>query len=256
MRVLLTNDDGVHADGILAFAVALAADGHDLLVAAPLEEMSGSAAALGPGHMTGVRVETLVLPELGETVPVYGVDGPPGMCVMAAHLGAFGDRPDVVASGINHGGNTGRSVLFSGTVGAALAAANFGMKGVAVSLQLSSPMHFDTAAAIGCAAVRWVEHANRGTVLNVNVPARRIEEIEGVEVGRLAPFGVVHTVLAGRGDDYLELTLQDTEHDLDPDTDTMLVARGFVAVNAIVGPRAVDPSDVTDALEEVVRRSR
>lgn len=255
MRILVTNDDGVHAEGIMALATALVKDGHDVVVAAPLDDMSGSAAALGPGHASGVRVEALVLPELGETVPVFGVEGPPGMCVMAAHLEAFGPRPDVVASGINHGSNTGRSVLFSGTVGAALAAANFGLKGVAVSVKSSDPWHFDTASQFGAAAVAWVESAPRGTVLNVNVPALPLAEVRGVRSGRLAPFGVVRTVLEGREHDRLRLVLRETDEKLADDTDTMLVHAGFVSVNAILGPRTTDPGDVVAALEPVVRRS-
>jgi 5'-nucleotidase len=250
--VLVTNDDGVHAQGILALATALVKDGHDVVVAAPFDDASGSAAALGPGHMSGVRVEALVLPDLGETVPVFAVDGPPGMCVMAAHLEAFGARPEVVASGINHGSNTGRSVLFSGTVGAALAAANFGLKGVAVSVKASEPWHFETAGVFGAAAVTWIESAARGTVLNVNVPARPIHEVAGVRVGRLAPFGVVRTVLEGRDHDRIHLVLRDTDEKLADDTDTMLVTNGFVSVNALVGPRAVDPGDAPRVLESVL----
>src|SRR5687767_4978848 len=112
MRVLVTNDDGVHAPGILALAAALVEADHDVIVAAPLEDMSGSGAALGPGHASGVRVEHLRLDGLHEAVRVVGVEGPPGMAVMAGHLGAFGERPDLVCSGINYGPNTGRSILF------------------------------------------------------------------------------------------------------------------------------------------------
>lgn len=252
MRVLVTNDDGVHAAGILALATALVKEGHDVVVAAPLEDMSGSAAALGPGHASGVRVEALVLPEFDETVPVFGVDGPPGLCVMVAHLEAFGPRPDVVASGVNHGSNTGRSVLFSGTVGAALAAANFGLKGVAVSVKASEPWFFDTAAAFGASAVSWIASAAEATVLNVNVPALPVADVLGVRAGRLAPFGVVRTVLEGREHDRLHLVLRETDDELADDTDTALVNSGYVSVNALVGPRAVDPGDVVRALGEVL----
>lgn len=256
-RVLVTNDDGVHAPGILAFAIALAEVGHDVVVAAPLDDRSGSAAALGPGHTSGLRVERLELDGLAD-VPVYGLDGPPGMCVMAAHLGAFGDRPDLVASGINLGGNTGRSILFSGTVGAALAAVNFGLRGVAVSQSLSEPWRIETGTAYGVAAVAWTLEAPRGSILNVNVPNLPIEEIRGVRSGKLAPFGVVRTVLEGEVDGHLLLTLKETDEELAPDTDTSLVNAGFVSVNALVGPRAVDHGDAVETLggvQEAVRRA-
>ncbi|HEX2850752.1 MAG TPA: 5'/3'-nucleotidase SurE [Acidimicrobiales bacterium] len=247
MRVLVTNDDGVHEPGIVALAAAIAEAGHDVVVAAPLTDMSGSGAALGPGHSSGVKVEKLVLPDLRE-VPVFGVDGPPGLCVMAAHLGAFGDRPEMVASGINPGGNTGRSVLFSGTVGAALAAANFGIDGVAVSLTTGDPWHVETASALGLAAVEWAAAAPGRTVLNVNVPNVPLEEVRGVRTGRLAPFGVVRTVLEGETDGVLHLVLRDTDEALAPDTDTVIVQQGYVSVNAIVGPRTVDCGDAPAAL--------
>jgi 5'-nucleotidase len=249
-RVLVTNDDGVHAPGILALAVALAEAGHEVTVAAPLEDMSGSGAALGPGHASGLRVERMQLDGLAD-VPVFGLDGPPGMCVMAAHLGAFGERPEIVASGINLGGNTGRSVLFSGTVGAALAAANFGLRGVAVSLSLGDPWLLESAAAYGAAAVGWMIGRPAGTVLNVNVPNLEIGSILGVRTGRLAPFGVVRTVFDGEVDGHLRLVLRETDEQLAPDTDTALVNAGYVSVNAIVGPRAVDAGDVVGALDAV-----
>jgi 5'-nucleotidase len=254
-RVLVTNDDGVHAVGILALAVALAKEGHDVVVAAPLEDFSGSGAALGPGHANGVRTERLEIPDLPD-VPIYGVDGPPGMCVMAAHLGAFGDRPDIIASGINLGGNTGRSILFSGTVGAALAGANFGLKGVAVSQSLGDPWEIETGAAFGAAAVAWALERPTGTVLNVNVPNLPVDQVRGVRSGRLAPFGVVRTVLEGEVDGHLQLVLRETEDELDPDTDTMLVNAGYVSVNALVGPRLADHGDIVEVLTGTVLGAR
>lgn len=253
-RVLVTNDDGVHAPGILALARALAEAGHDVTVVAPLEDFSGSGAALGPGHASGMRIERLELEGLPD-VPVVGLDGPPGLCVMAAHLGAFGERPDIVASGINLGGNTGRSVLFSGTVGAALAAANFGLKGVAVSQSLGEPWRIETGATFGVEAVAWALSQPVGTVLNVNVPNLPLDEVQGVRSGRLAPFGVVRTVFEGESEGRLLLTLQETKDELDPDTDTMLVKGGYVSVNALVGPRAVDAGDALATLAALVPKA-
>jgi 5'-nucleotidase len=256
MRVLVTNDDGVHAPGIHALAAAMVAAGHDVTVVAPLTDMSGSAAALGPGHASGIRIERLVIESLGETVPVIGLDGPPGMCVLAAQLGAFGDRPQLVVSGINVGNNTGRSVLFSGTVGAALAGARFGMSGVAVSITAGEPAHHETATAFATAAVAWLETAPRGTVLNVNVPNVPLADVRGVREGELAPFGVVRTVIEEQAEGYLTLVLQDTTEALDPNTDTMLVLDGFVAVNALEGPRAVESDGVVDAIERALLERR
>src|SRR4051794_35335379 len=130
MRVLVTNDDGVTAPGIRHLALAVAEAGHEVVVAAPLTDMSGSGAALGRLHIDDhIDVEAHRLEGL-EGVACYGVDGPPALAVLASRLGGFGEPCDVVLSGINPGANTGRATLHSGTVGAALTAANFGASGL------------------------------------------------------------------------------------------------------------------------------
>ncbi len=136
MKVLVTNDDGVESAGLHALVRALVDDGRDVVVAAPDRDMSGSGAAIGRIHVDEhIDAERVELPGL-PGVPAYAVDGPPGLCVLAARLGGFGDPPDMVVSGINPGCNTGRAVLHSGTVGAALTAANFGVRGLAVSIDV------------------------------------------------------------------------------------------------------------------------
>lgn len=138
MKVLVTNDDGIDAPGLHALAQALVADGRDVVVVAPARDMSGSGAAIGQVHLDqSIDARRVELPGL-DGVPAYALDGAPGLCVLAARLGGFGDPPDVVMSGINPGCNTGRAVLHSGTVGAALTAANFGVRGLAVSIDVVS----------------------------------------------------------------------------------------------------------------------
>jgi 5'-nucleotidase len=138
MKVLVTNDDGVGSAGLHALARALVAAGRDVVVVAPDRDMSGSGAAIGHIHADQhIDAERVELPGLAG-VPAYAVDGPPGLCVLAARLGGFGAVPDLVISGINPGCNTGRAVLHSGTVGAALTAANFGSRGLAVSIDVVS----------------------------------------------------------------------------------------------------------------------
>src|SRR5688500_8313189 len=144
MRILVTNDDGIHAAGLGVLARRLVAEGYDVLVAAPLGDRSGSGAASGPGHRgEGLAVEDVRLEGLAG-IPCCGREGPPALAVRTGRLGACGEPPEVVVSGINPGANTGRSVLHSGTVGAALTAANFGISGLAVSAGVSDPMHWDT----------------------------------------------------------------------------------------------------------------
>ena len=148
MRVLVTNDDGVESEGLHVLTAALAAAGLDVFVIAPNSDRSGTGAAIGlvhaDQHLDSQQVE---LPGCAG-IDAYAIDGPPGMCVIAGRLGAFGEPPDVVVSGINPGLNTGRAILHSGTVGAALTAQNFGGSGLAVSTELGDRWYWDTAARV------------------------------------------------------------------------------------------------------------
>ncbi len=132
-RLLLTNDDGVDSPGIHAIATALHDAGHEVVVAAPLDERSGWSA--GVGYMvdgTEFDVERREVPGRPE-IETWGVEGPPAFCVLTAMLETFGPRPDLVVSGSNIGLNLGRGVLQSGTVGGAMIAQNFGLSAMAIS---------------------------------------------------------------------------------------------------------------------------
>lgn len=251
-RILVTNDDGVRAPGIHVLTQALIHAGRDLVVAAPLDDRSGASASLMARYMDDILYEEVELERL-EGVPVYGIDGPPALAVLASRLGAFGEGPDLIASGINPGANTGRAVLHSGTVGAALAGANFGLSGLAVSVVPGDPIQWETAAAMAVAALKWVEAAPRGTVLNVNVPDLPLDQVKGVKVARLAPFGTVRAALINSGEGRISMELQASDQKLDDDTDTMIVLDGYVSVTSIVGPRAVDGGDVADALAKAMK---
>ena len=244
MRVLVTNDDGVRAPGIAVLAAGLSGAGYDVVIAGPLEDRSGSGAGIGPVHMgEGLTLEEVVLPDVAG-VPCFGLDGPPALAVMAARLGAFGEPPTIVASGINPGCNTGRSVLHSGTVGAALTAANFGVSGFAVSLDISEPMHWDTAASLAVGVMQWMVDQPARTVVNLNVPALPLAELKGVRRAALAPFGTVRTAIAEQRQGRIQLELRDTGVELDPGTDTALIGAGYASVTPLVGIRAADDVDV------------
>lgn len=252
MRVLVTNDDGVGAPGLHALAKALVEAGHDVLAVAPLVDMSGSGAAIGHlgsgSHIVTRRVELPGLPR----VPAYGVDGPPALAVLSARLGGFGDPPELVVSGINPGHNTGAAVLHSGTVGAALTAANFGASGLAVSTGDGGdgPPRWDTAGRLAVAALDWLASAPARTVINLNVPDLPLERVRGVRWAELARFGTVRSALVARGDDRLELELRDTGIDLPPGSDTALVLAGYAALCTL---QTVSTGDWLPAAEQIER---
>jgi len=235
MRLLVTNDDGIDAEGLHVLARHLARAGHEVIVAAPASDASGSGAALGVFHADShIDVKRMDIPDCD--APAWAVAGPPGLCVLAARLGAFGDPPEVVVSGINAGLNTGRAILHSGTVGAALTAQNFGAKGLAVSVEAVTPWRFDTAATVALEVLDQLIEAPPRSVLNLNVPALSRSELMGLRWARLAAFGAVRAAIGEvEADGRLQIELRATDETLPDDTDTALCEAGFAALTSIVG---------------------
>lgn len=253
MRVLVTNDDGIEAPGLHALAIALDDAGLDVLVVAPSTDHSGYGAAIGDlGRQSDLQTTPATVPGAPH-IEAHALAGPPALCVMAARLGGFGDPPDLIASGVNPGNNTGRAVLHSGTVGAALTAANLGVSALAISVAVApdGSVGFDAAAEVGVAAVDWLATAPAKTVLNVNVPLGSLDEVRGSRWASLAPFGTVRAALRPSDGGLLELTLVETSVELPPDSDTALVNGGYVAITCLAGIRA---DDWQPAAAEVDRR--
>jgi len=242
-RVLVTNDDGIDSEGIHVLARALAAAGHEVIVVAPDGEQSGTGAALGhlsPDTPLPVRRVQIEGPD---AIEAWALAGPPALTVVAGRLGAFGPPPDLVVSGINAGLNTGRAVLHSGTVGAALAAQNFGLSGLAVSIDVSDPWHWDTAADFAVEALDLLVDAPPRSVLNLNVPALPRAEVHGMRWARLAPFGSVRTAVSPMAGDALQFEFRLHDYEPDPDTDQGSVRAGWAALTTIVGVVEAWPLD-------------
>lgn len=246
MRVLVTNDDGIDAEGIHVLTAVLLERGDDVVVAAPDRDQSGCGASLGrlaPGEPIGARrvdVEGLGGAEC------WAVAGPPALCVLAGRLGGFGAPPDLVVSGINAGLNTGRAILHSGTVGAALTAQNFGLSALAVSVAVGDPWRWETAARVAMDVIDLVAEAHVRTVLNLNVPSLAHDELAGLRWARLAPFGEVRAASATTTDEGLQVVLEATGVPLPPDCDQGLVAQGYAALTSLVGIAEVWPDDHAD----------
>ena len=234
-RVLVTNDDGIDSAGLHELAAALFDAGHDVLVVAPDSDRSGSGAAIGlvhaDQHLDAKRVE---IPGFAG-IPAYALDGPPGMCVCAARLGAFGEPPTVVVSGINPGCNTGRAILHSGTVGAALTAQSFGCSALAVSIDVSDPWRFDTAARVALDVMPLLADAPPRSVLNLNVPACDYDHVKGVRWARLAAFGSVRAAVADVGGGRLQFELRATGVSPPPDSDQGFIEAGYASLTTLVG---------------------
>jgi 5'-nucleotidase len=166
MRILVTNDDGIMAPGILAMRRALAPLGEVTVVAPTVPQ---SAVGHGITLAEPVRVHRVAL---GDGQSGYGVDGRPADCVKLAILELMPDRPDLVASGVNLGANVGINVLYSGTVAAAVEGAFYGIPSVAISIEDSDVVDYDGAARIGRRIIDQLvtKYFEPGMLLNVNVP--------------------------------------------------------------------------------------
>ena len=181
MKILLSNDDGINAEG-LATAIAVAEARGDFLAVAPLTEQSGKSHSI-------TKDEPLRLRKIREHV--YALGGTPADCIkFALHELLAGTSPGLVISGINHGANLGQDTIYSGTVAAAIEAAMNDLPAIALSLCGLPPYHFDTAAVVLRHVIeKFSTSIPTGRVLNVNIPNIPIDDIKGM---RFATLGTRH----------------------------------------------------------------
>ena len=264
VRILVTNDDGILAPGILPLAQAMTRFG-DVTVVAPDTEYSGAGAAIGAiwerqPHVTRHRLDGI------DTA--WAVNGPPALAVMYARLGAFGGEFDLVVSGINPGANVGRSVYHSGTVGACLSGRNGGWSGIAVS-QASAGwgvegqaweetvklQKWETAAGVASAFVEgYVAEPPADVVIaNINVPNVELHEIEGwarTEVGQLPPRAMASAALVARDgepDEFDVAVEWGDKIDLPVHTDGGAIEQNRVSVSYLTRLEAEPRSDMASA---------
>ncbi|MEX0620272.1 MAG: 5'/3'-nucleotidase SurE [Solirubrobacterales bacterium] len=191
MRILLTNDDGIGAQGLQALRRELRKiDGVKLDVIAPDSNRSASARSITVRSPLSIQEIEFEDGDLG-----HATDGTPVDCVRFASVGLLGDPPDVIVSGINHGVNLGDDVTYSGTVAAALEGIVLGIPAIAVSQQSTEQemgyepqrhYDFDVAARFTARLIaELVDHPlPEGTLLNVNVPGAKPAGVEVVRLGR------------------------------------------------------------------------
>ena len=233
--VIVTNDDGIDSPGLHSLAAAAIAAGREVLVAAPDYEASGasaSMAAVGVGDR--IPIGRRSLPGL-DGVPAYAVRAAPAFIVFAAVHGGFGAQPQLVLSGINRGANTGRAVLHSGTVGAALTAALRRIPAAAFSLdcELTGPAHWATAAAVATEVIGVLGGISPGLALNVNVPNVPLARLRGIRYSELGGFGAVQIQVIAGAQEHLELTMAEAPDPSQPDSDSAALAAGYASVTAV-----------------------
>lgn len=183
MKLLISNDDGIYALGVRSLANGLAAAGHDVTVVCPDRERSAT------GH--GLTLHQPIRAEVVESifhpsVKAWACSGTPSDCVKLALWALLDNPPDFVLSGINQGSNLGTDVLYSGTVSAAMEGVIERIPSIALSLTSFSSKEFQSAVnfAKNLLAQLALVPLPELMLLNVNVPAVKMEEISGVAITR------------------------------------------------------------------------
>jgi 5'-nucleotidase len=177
MRILISNDDGYKADGIIQLAESLS-EIAEVIVVAPSENKSAASSSLTIGKpLKPIQIEK----------NVYAIDATPSDCVHLALCGFIKESIDLVVTGINFGANLGDDVIYSGTVAGAIEGRFLGLPSIAMSLASWECKHFDTAGEIAKLLVAQINKAPlaNNTIINVNVPDIPMTEINGIKSTRL-----------------------------------------------------------------------
>jgi 5'-nucleotidase len=232
-RILLTNDDGIHSQGLIKLEEALKDIG-DVYVVAPASEMSGASHSLTLARPLRIR-------QLDERH--WTVDGTPTDCITLALNKILPDKdlPNICASGINHGGNLGDDATYSGTVAGALEATILGVPGLAFSLVAREHFDFSEAARFAVTSVRnvLVEGLPEGTLLNINLPPGEIKGVRVTRQGIKNARPVISEHIDPRGKPYFWIGEEYFTTNSAEGTDYQAIELGYVSVTPL-------KSDMTD----------
>jgi 5'-nucleotidase len=232
MKILLSNDDGIFADGLWWLARTLTNIGK-VVIAAPDREQSAT------GTQVTLRIPLRVrkLDCFDATIDTFAVEGSHSDSVILA-LGKLAPDASIVVSGINQGLNLGDDVLISGTVGAALQGYLRGLPALAISVPAeSSVATFQIAARLASLVSTIIKAGDLGDnpFFNINVPNLPLGKIRGIKSACLAHKTHIDTVSEGHDGrrEYYWLVRQQLSHDVDPDTDIWAFDNGFITVTAL-----------------------
>jgi 5'-nucleotidase len=231
MKILITNDDGIHAPGIRALITAVP-KGVEAIVAAPASERSASSHSISLGQR--LRIEEI------ETKPFrqFAVHGTPADCVKFAIAGIRGFKPDLIFSGINQGANTGVSVFYSGTISAARE--GFINRFPSVAISLCSGVYRDFSASV--MAARYLMEAYKAkrlpthAMLNVNVPPLPLPQIKGIRMTKQAESRFIEEFAQDKdrdGKKVYTLTGEIELYDKDGTSDEEAVSGGYISITPL-----------------------
>ncbi|MET0181161.1 MAG: 5'/3'-nucleotidase SurE [Novosphingobium sp.] len=236
MRILVTNDDGIHAPGLAVLERIARALSDDVWVCAPQEEQSGAGHSLTLSRPVRLR---------RHDERRFSVSGTPTDAVMMALGKLMAEaQPDLILSGVNRGANLGDDVTYSGTVSAAIEGALAGIRSVALSQVyarqgMGDTVPFDAAAAWGARVLGPLLDAPFAprSLVNVNFPALAADQVKGIRVVRQGfhDYGR-SSIVEGtdpRGYPYFWFGLHDIEHTPGHQTDLEAIADGYVSVTPL-----------------------
>lgn len=233
MKILLTNDDGIHAHGLHCLIAELGSIA-DLYVASPDRERSGT------GHSITVFDPIKVMPARLKGIHAgWIVGGTPVDCVKLALSRLLPESVDLVVSGINHGPNLGTDVLYSGTVSAAAEGVIMGVPAIAVSLNsYQAELNCDFTARFTRNLIRTVmkQGMKNSTLINVNVPNIAPDQIKGIRITRLGVRNydnLFEERTDPRGNSYYWLGGGVVQEEQEPDSDVLAVEQGYISITPI-----------------------
>lgn len=231
-KILLTNDDGINAPGIIALAKTLS-ETAELSIVAPISEMS----AMGHAITISDPLKVTEIFRNGEHFG-WGIGGTPADCVKLAINGGLVPRPDMVISGINQGANVGVDIIYSGTVSAAYEGTILDIPAMAISLNSFIQKDFTDAARVAQFMAEKIlrEGLPSGTLLNVNVPEGEYESFKGYRITKQGS-GTYEEKLERREDPrkrvYYWLSGTRVYKNEDPEFDENAVRYGYISVTPL-----------------------
>jgi 5'-nucleotidase len=219
MRILLTNDDGVKAEGLLSLFHSLS-NSNEVMIVAPDRERSAAS------HSLSLR-KPLRAKKIGERITM--VNGTPTDCVILAINTLLEEKPDLIISGINHGPNIGDDVTYSGTVGAALEGAIMDIPSIAISVSDEKEPDFDACSRVILLLIELfkVEVIPKGVFLNINVP----KDPKGIRITRLGKK-LYNNIIEKRDNRVYEIDGYPV-HIVEEGTDVEMIERGYISITPL-----------------------
>ena len=234
MEILVTNDDGIYADGLWALAEELQKVG-SVTIVAPDREQSGVGTSVTlhqPLRISKVRSRL-------KGIATYMVEGTPADSVILALKTVVKEKIDIIVSGINEGPNLGNDVFVSGTVGAALQSYFYKIPAIALSIRAFENPHFDAAAKLASLLARKVDDRSLPPkiLLNVNLPNLPLEELKGIEITTLGDRDYHDQIEPGHDGkrQYYWITRGEAHWHITPGSDIWALEQNKVSITLLPG---------------------